>query len=220
MNNWLAYLLDPYQTYTLSQIMVESIAALFGIVSVFFSLKRNIWVFPTGIISTFLYTFLLFNWGLYGETLINVYYTLMSIYGWLLWHKQTQVDRVHVHVNWSTKKDYFFTIILFLMSFFLVHLIYYFRPYLQGTGELPFTNQFNLVNNLDATTTSVFLIAMWLMAKRKVDSWLFWILGNVLAIGLFTYKGYGITAIQYVIFTILAVIAFFSWRNDARKAGQ
>lgn len=99
MNNWLAYLLDPYQTYTLSQIMVESIAALFGIVSVFFSLKRNIWVFPTGIISTFLYTFLLFNWGLYGETLINVYYTLMSIYGWLLWHKQTQVDRVHVHVN-------------------------------------------------------------------------------------------------------------------------
>lgn len=106
------------------------------------------------------------------------------------------------------------------MSFFLVRLIYYFRPYLQGTGELPFTNQFNLVNNLDATTTSVFLIAMWLMAKRKVDSWLFWILGNVLAIGLFTYKGYGITAIQYVIFTILAVIAFFSWRNDARKAGQ
>lgn len=220
MNNWLAYLLDPYQTYTVSQIMVESIAALFGIVSVFFSLKRNIWVFPTGIISTFLYTFLLFNWGLYGETLINVYYTIMSIYGWLLWHKQTQVDRVHVHVNWSTKKDYFFTIILFLMSFFLVHLIYYFRPCLHGRGELTFTNQFNLVNNLDATTTSVFLIAMWLMAKRKVDSWLFWILGNVLAIGLFTYKGYGITAIQYVIFTILAVIASFSWRNDARKAGQ
>ena len=88
----------PYESYDSLQITLEASGAIFGILSVFFSIKKNIWVYPTGIISTLIYVYLLFNAGLLGDCIINIYYSVMSIYGWVLWARNSE-DHVHVEVT-------------------------------------------------------------------------------------------------------------------------
>ena len=119
--------LKPYESYTTFQIFLEFIAATFGMLSVYFSIKKNIWVYPTGIISTTLYVYILFVFGLLGDCMINVYYTIMSIYGWILWSKSSE-DNVHVEVSWANKKDWIFSIFLFILSLGLVSVVYYYKP--------------------------------------------------------------------------------------------
>ena len=120
--NFYELFLKPYENYTHLQIFLEAAATLFGLLSVYFSVKKNIWVYPTGIISTSLYVYILFNFGLLGDCMINVYYTIMSIYGLLLWSKNTE-DHLHVKVSWTNKKDWLFCSVLFTFSLGLVTLI-------------------------------------------------------------------------------------------------
>lgn len=200
-------------------IALEVIAVVLGVMSVVFSMKRNILVFPSGIISTGIYVYLLFIFGLPGDCLINVYYTIMSIYGWILWSKNT-TDEVHVNVSHAQPKDWIFTAILFAGSLVLVLLVYYYKPWLDNGFsadgiEFGFYH-LDPANWLDVFTTSVFLAGMWLMAKQKIENWLFWILGDIICIPMFIYKGLVITSIQFIIFTILAIIAWFEWRKNIR----
>src|SRR5690554_2408856 len=98
-------LFEPYKTYETWMIALEIIAVTMGVGSVFLSLKRNIWVYPVGIISTGIYVYLLYVFGLLGACLINIYYTGMSIYGWVLWSKNT-TDNVHINVSVASKKEW------------------------------------------------------------------------------------------------------------------
>ena len=123
--------IKPYESYETYQIFLEFLAASFGVLSVFFSIRKNIWVYPTGIISTVIYVYILFVFGLLGDCMINVYYTVMSIYGWILWSKNS-VDEVHVEVSWTKRKEWLFAVLLFLFSIALVTLIYYYKPYIDN----------------------------------------------------------------------------------------
>src|SRR5690606_19361052 len=218
MNEFILYLAEPYKTYEPWQITLEIIAVTLGIASVYFSMKRNIWVYPTGIISTAIYIYLLFDWGLYGDMLINVYYTIMSIYGWILWHQSLEADHIHVPVLRMNKKEYGIGTILFVFSILLVLAIYYFRPVIQNGFDLNFIEDtgfyYTKFDYVDTLLTGIFLVGMWLMARRKIENWIFWIIGDLIAIGLFLEKGYAITAFQYLIFTILAIIAYFEWKKQ------
>ncbi len=224
MNEFIRYLTEPYQSYEPWQIAVESMAVILGIASVYFSMKRNIWVYPTGIVSTAIYIYLLFDWGLYGDMLINVYYTVMSVYGWILWQKAVEEDHVHVPVLRMDKKEYGIGTVLFVFSILLVLAIYYFRPVIQNGFDLNFIEEsgfhYTAFDYTDAFLTGMFLVGMWLMARRKIENWIFWIIGDLIAIGLFLEKGYAITAFQYLIFTILAVIAYFEWKKQIIKQTQ
>ncbi len=217
MNEFIAYLVEPYKTYAGWQIVLEIIAAILGIASVFFSMKRNIWVYPTGIVSTAIYIYLLFNWGLYGDMLINVYYTIMSVYGWILWGKATEADHVHVPILRMNKKEIIIGSFLFVFSILIVLTIYYYRPVIQNSFDLAHLKEvgfhYTRIDYIDAVLTAIFLIGMWLMARRKIENWIFWIIGDFIAIGLFLEKGYAITAFQYFIFTILAINAYFEWKK-------
>ena len=211
----------PYETYTTLQIFLEAFATVFGILSVYFSIKKNIWVYPTGIISTLIYVYILYNFGLLGDCLINVYYTIMSVYGWILWAKNSD-DHVHVDVSWATKKEWLYRILLFALSLILVTVVYYYKPYID--------NQFSMINVnmglyhldwgnwLDVVTTSVFLVGMWFMAKRRIENWLFWIIGDFICIPMMIYKGLGITSVQYLVFTIMAVQGYITWKKSLRKS--
>lgn len=217
--------LKPYETYSNFQIILESIATILGIASVFFSIKKNIWVYPTGIISTALYVYILFNFGLLGDMLINFYYTVMSIYGWILWAKSSE-DHLHVEVSKTTKKDWLIALVLFLVSLILVMLVYYYKPFIDNSFSMKNTqlglHHLDWANWLDVLTTSVFLVGMWLMAKRKIENWIFWIIGDLICIPMMIYKGLGITSIQYLIFTVMACIGYFEWlksnKNEKRVA--
>ncbi len=210
----------PYKTYTDLQILLEASGTFFGILSVFFSIKKNIWVYPTGIISTVIYVYLLFIAGLLGDCMINVYYSVMSIYGWILWRQHSD-DSIHVQVSQATKKDWLTASVLFVFSIILVLVIYYYKPYLD--------NQFNSynvqygfhhldwANRMDIFTTSLFLVGMWLMAKRRIENWIFWIIGDLISIPMYLYKGYGITSVQYLVFTVMATIGYIQWKKTYKQ---
>ena len=211
--------IKPYEEYTFFQIFLEIIAAFFGLLSVFFSVKRNIWVYPTGIINTTIYVYILFNFGLLGDMLINVYYSIMSIYGWISWNKNT--ENQIISVDFAKKEDWLVGLNLFAMSFIVVCGVYYFKPFIDNhfsmNGVSLGFQQLDRANWLDIFTTSLFLIGMWFMAKRKVENWLFWIVGDLICIPMMLYKGLGITSLQYLVFTIMAVMGYLEWLKQVRK---
>ncbi len=211
----------PYETYTTLQIFLEAFATVFGILSVYFSIKKNIWVYPTGIISTLIYVYILYNFGLLGDCLINVYYTIMSVYGWILWAKNSD-DHVHVDVSWATKKEWLYGILLFALSLILVTVVYYYKPYIDNQFSMKNVNlglyHLDWGNWLDVVTTSVFLVGMWFMAKRRIENWLFWIIGDFICIPMMIYKGLGITSVQYLVFTIMAIQGYITWKKSLRKS--
>jgi len=211
--------IKPYEEYTFFQIFLEAVAAFFGLLSVFFSVKRNIWVYPTGIISTTIYVYILFNFGLLGDMLINVYYSIMSVYGWISWNKNT--ENQIISVDFAKKKDWLVGLILFVLSFIAVCGVYYFKPFIDNhfsmNGVSLGFQQLDWANWLDIFTTSLFLIGMWFMAKRKVENWLFWIVGDLICIPMMLYKGLGITSLQYLVFTIMAVMGYLEWMKQVRK---
>ncbi|GAA4161773.1 nicotinamide riboside transporter PnuC [Chryseobacterium ginsenosidimutans] len=210
----------PYESYTTLQIFLESFAAIFGILSVYFSIKKNIWLYPTGIVSTLIYVYILFNFGLLGDCMINVYYTVMSVYGWILWAKSSE-DHIHVDVMWASKKEWIYGILLFLLSLILVTVIYYYKPYIDNQFSMEGTNlglyHLDWGNWLDVITTSIFLVGMWFMAKRRIENWIFWITGDFICMPMMIYKGLGITSVQYLVFTIMAIQGYASWKKSFKK---
>ncbi|WP_142716308.1 nicotinamide riboside transporter PnuC [Chryseobacterium rhizoplanae] len=210
----------PYESYDSLQIMLEASGAIFGILSVFFSIKKNIWVYPTGIISTLIYVYLLFNAGLLGDCMINVYYTVMSIYGWILWAKNSE-DHVHVEVTWATQKEWIYAALLFILSLALVTFIYYYKPYIDNQFSMEGTSlglyHLDWANWMDVFTTSIFLVGMWLMAKQRIDNWIFWIIGDIICIPMMIFKGLGITSVQYLVFTIMAILGYVNWKKSFKE---
>lgn len=211
--------IKPYESYETYQIILEIIAMVFGILSVYFSVKKNIWVYPTGIISTALYVYILFVFGLLGDCMINVYYTVMSIYGWILWAKNSE-DHVHVEVSWATKKEWIYGSILFVLSLILVTVVYYYKPFIDNKFSMENVNlglyHLDWANWLDVFTTSIFLVGMWFMAKRRIENWIFWIIGDFICIPMMIYKGLGITSVQYMVFTVMAFIGYFEWKKTMK----
>lgn len=209
---------DSYETYL---IYFEAIAVVFGLLSVYFSIRQNIWVYPTGIISTVLFIYIMYVFGLLGDMLINVYYTVMSVYGWILWARYSQ-DQIHVDVKKASKKDWQIGGLLFFGSLIFVGLVYYFKPYIDNQfsmdGVVLGMYHLDWANYTDIVTTSLFLVGMFFMAKRNIENWIFWIVADFICIPMMLYKGLGITAIQYIIFTVMAIIGYIEWKKSLAKA--
>ncbi|MCF6170312.1 MAG: nicotinamide riboside transporter PnuC [Bacteroidales bacterium] len=235
MTELLQFFLQPYQTATTFNILLEFLAALFGVVSVVYARRENILVFPTGIVSTAIYVYLLSQWALYGDLIINVYYTLMSIYGWYMWHKVIDDKQSHISISRTSTKDKLkaFGIFLFTTVFVIAVYRYYdvmpnrlnFRESVLyawqhlSSGSL---DDFRTATPfLDTFTTGIFFSAMWLMANKKIENWILWIVGDLVSIPLYFVKGYGFTGIQYAVFLGIAIMAYFSWRKaiENQKAG-
>lgn len=219
MNFWETLIL-PYQAYKTHWVILEISGTLFGILSVYFSIKKQILVFPTGIISTLIYVYLLFIFGLLGDMLINFYYTVMSIYGWWLW-SQSKLENNSILPEKATRQDVKKSVILFVSSFVLVSMVYYFKPFLDYNldyeGASLVTTQFNWANAVDIFLTSVFLVGMWLMAKKRIENWWFWIVGDFISIPMYINKEMYITCFQYVVFTIMAIVGYYQWRKSYLK---
>lgn len=200
-------LFEQYSQYQTKDIVLEIIAVIFGLLSVWYSKNNNILVFPTGMISTAIFIYLLYKSVLLGDMMINAYYFLMSIYGWFIWTRKennsvTPISRV-------TKEEKKIGIIIFLSSLVFVYLIYvYFDKW--GT----------ITSYVDNITTAIFFVGMWLMAKRKIENWIFWIIADIISIPLYFYKGLTFTSLQYLIFTFIAIAGYYSWKKILNKSHQ
>lgn len=202
------YFFSQYNSYPTFQVALELIAIFFGLCSVWFAKKDSILVFPTGLVSTFIYAYLLWKWELLGDSMINMYYFVMSIYGWYHWsRKKGNVDAFPI--SGMTNKDTLIALVLFFGAIAFVVVVYlYFGK---------FTSWYSY---LDTFLTAIFFVGMWLMAQRKIENWIFWIVGDLLSIPLYFAKGYTFTSFQYLVFTIIAVYGYLEWKkilNSSQK---
>ena len=211
--------IKPYESYENSQVILEAIATIFGLLSVFFSIRKNIWVYPTGIISTAISVYLLLIGNLLGDMMVNIYYTIMSVYGWFLWSESNDTQQVEVVT--TTRKEWLVSLFVFVFSVVLISIIYYYKPLIDNkfvSDEITLS-LYNLdwVNWIDIFVASVFFVGMWLMAKRCVENWILWILGDLISVPMYVVKGFNMFALQYFIFTILAIWGYLSWRKSVNK---
>ncbi len=231
MSQIVDFFLEPYKAASIFNIILELLAATFGVISVFFAKRENILVYPTGIISTGIYVYLLSQWNLYGDLIINIYYTLMSVFGWFMWSKTIDDKNNHIKISKTNTKDKLKVLGIFLFTSIFVILVY--RYYNVIPKQLNFSESISYAitklssGNLedfrtatpyiDTFTTGIFFSAMWLMALKKIENWTLWIIGNIASIPLYFVKGYGFTGIQYLIFLILAIQAYKQWKTTLNK---
>jgi len=188
---------------------IEAIAVISGIVSVWYSRKENILVFPTGLLNTTIYIYLSLKGHLLGEASVNLYYTIMSLYGWYLWTRKNQNNQeLILQITNSNTKDriqqfLFFAGVYAIIYFSLVYLKKSFAP-----EAIPWA---------DALASASAYTAMWLMAKKKVESWFWWVLTNIASIPLYFIKGYTFTSVQFLVLLILAIAGWIEWSRKANS---
>ena len=202
------FLFDQYKNYPFHEIVLEITAVIFGLLSVWYAKKDNIWVFPTGIINTAIYVYLLWKWSLLGDMMINFYYVIMSVYGWYHWTR-TKNDVVQFPISRMTTAEKKWSAIIFLLTILFVVAVYTF-----------FDKFTHWTSYVDTLVTGIFFVGMWLMARRKVENWILWILGDVISIPMYFAKGYTFTSIQYFIFTIIAVFGYIEWKKTLNNSSQ
>ena len=200
------FFFSQYSNYQIHDIILEIIAVLLGIASVWYAKKDDILVFPTGMISTLIYVYLLWKWTLWGDMIINGYYFIMSIYGWYHWtRKKGDIIEFPISVISTNEKRISLFIFIFTVAF-VVAVYHYF-------------NKFNTwYAYVDTFVTGIFFVAMWLMAKRKIENWVFWIIGDLVSIPLYFAKGLTFTSFQYIVFTIVAVYGYLEWKKTLNSS--
>ena len=202
------FLFSQYFSYSTSFILLELIAVIMNITSVVYAKRNNILVYPTGLIGTGIFVYILLNFSLLGDTIINAYFFSMSIYGWYFWSRKK--DEVFINQVSTIKRNEVKN--LFILGISCLIFIYFVYEY--------FDKWNNWTAYVDNLTTAIFFVAMWLMARRKLESWIFWIIGDLITVPLYFYKGLTISSIQYIIFLILAVLGYISWKQILNKNQQ
>ena len=201
-------LFDQYSSYAILDIAMEISAVLFGFASVWYSKENNILVFPTGLISTSIFVYLLFKFELLGDMIINGYYFIMSLYGWYIWTRKVDAENV-TPISRITKSEQIIVVVIFASTLVLVYEVYQY-----------FDMWTTWVAYVDTLTTALFFVGMWLMAKRKIENWYFWIIADIISVPLYLYKGLTFTSIQYFGFTILAIFGFLAWKKNLSNSIQ
>ena len=200
------FFLSSYSDYSRIDIVLEFLAFWFGIISVVFAKKQNILVYPTGIICTIITMYLMYKVSLLGHILVNLLYTIISFFGWWNWSRRENNDLV-VKVSKFTSNDLTKSLLIFFFIVFVAYFAHYFFA----------TNFEGQIKELDILTSGIFVTAMWLMANKKLENWILWIIGNVITIPLYLSSDKIILSIQYVIFTILAIQAYIEWKKSLSK---
>ncbi|MCX6208869.1 MAG: nicotinamide riboside transporter PnuC [Bacteroidetes bacterium] len=186
--------------------LLEFIAVVAGITSVWFSRKENILVYPIGLINTIIYTWLCFKtWQLYAEGSLNFYYTAMSIYGWYCWSNKK--NNTPLSITFNTKKDWIYSLSFFVFSWII--LFFVLKKYTNSNVPLA-----------DSFASASAYTAMWQMAKKKIENWLWWIITNIASIPLYFYKHAVFTSFQYVVFLILAIAGYIEWKRKITKTNS
>lgn len=194
------YFTNYYQSKPILNLILELLVFVFGVWSVFLAKKESYLVYPTGLVSTIISTYLLYKASYLGDMILNFYYSIMSIYGWFIWTKK--INNKPLPISTTTTKEKTIGLAVFLITIIFVRIIYQLFNY-----------RLEIVNYIDIFTAGIFFTAMWFMALKKIENWLLWIAGDILLIPLFIYRNLEILAFQYLIFTIIAIVAYIKWKK-------
>jgi nicotinamide mononucleotide transporter len=189
---------DIFLTQLHASTILEATAVFFGLLSVWYSKQEHIWVYPTGIISVLIYVYITFEFKLYADMGINAYYFIMSVYGWYHW-TNTGTEKAQIPITRNSLSENVLALTIVIVAFVVIRF------------GLDFTD--SDVPTWDAITTATAIAGMWLMARKKIENWLAWIITDLIAVPLYLYKGLLLTSIQFFVFTLLAIWGYFAWRN-------
>jgi len=183
---------------------IELLGALFGLLYIILSIKQNIWCWPIGLITSALYIYVFFITKFYADMGLQVYYLVVSIYGWYFWMfggKSTKKDDLKIS-NVGFRRFLYLavaTAVLFgIIAFILVNFT---------DSEIPYW---------DAFTTAGSFVATWMLARKIIEHWLIWIIVDSVSLGLYIYKGLYATVILFAVYTLLAVIGYIEWKKELK----
>jgi nicotinamide mononucleotide transporter len=182
--------------------LIEGFATFFGLLCVWFTLKQNIWCWPTGLVQVVLYIFIFYDARLYSDVLLHIMYVLFSIYGWYQWKGGRSNNDLKV-----SKLSRSIAVQIFICLLGTLSLGFVMDTYTEAS--LPYPDAFIAVASL---------IGQWLSAKKKLESWLFWIAVDMVAIVVYWTKDLYLTTGLYAIFLILATMGYFEWRKSLSQA--
>ncbi|MEO9891463.1 nicotinamide riboside transporter PnuC [Aurantibacter sp.] len=208
MNHIFDWIFAQYDGVATHLVVLEMIGVFFGFLSVWYSKQENILVFPTGIISTGIFVYILLVFGLLGDMLINAYYFTMSIYGWYFWTRKGEGSSV-IPITTTTRNERKWSVVLFIGTVIFVCGVY-----------LVFDKFDSWISYVDTITTAIFFVGMWLMAKKKIENWIYWIIGDLISVPLYWYKGLIFTSLQFFLFTIIAIYGYIAWKKSLDKKLQ
>ncbi|MEL1239615.1 nicotinamide riboside transporter PnuC [Flavobacterium flavipallidum] len=192
---------DSYKNASTGHIFLEFLVFVCGILSVWFAKKENVLVYPVGLIATVISVYLLYFAGYIGDMIINAYFSIMSIYGWYYWVKGGTAND-NLPITRTNLNEKIIGILLFMITFFVVLGVYKYFDYTIHPD-----------NYVDMISSGIFFTGMWYMAKKKIENWTLWIIGDMIVVPLYAYRGLGMLSLQYLIFTILAVFGYLEWKK-------
>lgn len=205
MESVIHFFLDYYSGMPWYNIALETIAFFFGIASVWYAKKENILVYPVGLIATAITAWLFYTAGYLGDMLVNGYYSLLSLYGWYNWARGKEEAKLSITRTGTREK--LTGVAIFFITIIVIFAVYKFSGHPIGTD-----------NWIDIFLSGLFFTAMWYMALKKIENWTLWIIGDVVAVPLYAYRGLGMLSLQYVFFTILAIQAYIAWRKTLNSS--
>ena len=186
----------------------EYLAVASGVISVWYSRKENVLVYPTGLINTIIYIYISFNGHLLGEATVNLYYTIMSIIGWYMWSRKDSKHETILHITASNKKEWIQQIGFFLSFYIVIFLALTYFKKMFFDGVIPWA---------DAFASATAFTGMWLMVKKKLESWYWWIATNIASIPLYFVKHYVFTSFYYLVLLVMAIFGLISWVKKIKE---
>ena len=202
------FFIDAYRGTPIHLIVLEAIAFVFGILSVYYAKKANILVYPTGIICTVITVYILNVNEYYGDMMMNFYYSVMSIYGWWNWSRKKE-DKPVVPISRTNSKEKLIGTLFFVLTMIVTYIVYRSYGY-----------DMKIPNYIDIVTSGIFFTAMWYMANKKLENWTLWIIGDLITIPLYAYRGLGMLSLQYLVFTVLAIQGYIEWKKTLNNNPQ
>ncbi|MDD4777917.1 MAG: nicotinamide riboside transporter PnuC [Fermentimonas sp.] len=188
---------------------LELIAVLLGILSVWYARKEKILVFPFGIANVSIYIYICFVARLYANAGINIVYLISNIFGWYMWSGKGSDQKLEISRN-TLKQN-----IISWISVVLIYIIVFFILRYVNRSDIEYLQSY--LPLIDAFNTAFFLVATILMAVKKVENWLFWIVGDIISIPIFASQGLYFTSIQYTVFLILAILGWKEWKAKLKS---
>ncbi|MDP6922790.1 MAG: nicotinamide riboside transporter PnuC [Lutibacter sp.] len=208
MTDFLHFFLEAYRNTPPLWILLEALAFAFGIISVVYAKKARILVYPTGLVATTITVYLLYKAAYFGYIILNLYYSAMCLYGCYNWARKKN-DQVLVKISRINRKETWVGTGFFLITMGVTYAVY------KGFGK-----PLELVNYIDIVSSGIFFTAMWYMANKKLESWVLWVLGDIITVPLYAYRGLGMLSLQYLIFTILAIQGYLAWKKHLDNTVQ
>lgn len=191
---------------------LEFTAVITGIASVWFSKRENILVYPIGMINTLIYIYLSIKGHLLGEASVNLYYSIMSIYGWVIWsNKEHQNQNTGLVISYSSSKEVRGQFLFFGTFYLLIFAALTWMKKSFAPEAIPWA---------DAFASATAYTGMWLMTRKKVENWYWWIATNIASIPLYFIKGYVFTSVQFIFFLVLAISGLLTWQKKASHASS